>query len=51
METFGEGPECGTGLALAELSLVLSSHFVEWIHLITDYDVEPVLHWGNSALC
>ena len=51
METFGQGPGCGTGLALGELTLVLSSHSVEWIHLVTYYDVEPVLHWGNSALC
>ena len=29
----------------------IESHsLVEWRHLVKDQDVEPVLHWGNSAL-
>ena len=48
MGTFGQGPRCGTSLALGELNLELSSHSVEWGHLVTDHDVEPVQHWGTQ---
>ena len=44
METSDQGLGCGTSLALGELSLELSSHSVEWGHLVKDQDVEPVHH-------
>ena len=50
MGTSGQGPGCGTSLALGELILVLSSHSVEWRHLVKDQDVELVQHWWNLAL-
>ena len=33
---------------LGELNLELSSHSVEWGHLVKDQDVEPIQHWGNN---
>ena len=48
MGTFGQGLGCGTSTTLGELSLELSSHSVEWGHLVKDQDVEPIQHWGTQ---
>ena len=44
MGTSGQGQGCGTGPTLGELNLELSSHSVEWGHLVEDQDVELVQH-------
>ena len=36
-------------LALGELSLELSSHSLEWRHMIMSQDVERIQHWVKSV--
>ena len=48
MGTAGQGLGCGASPTLGELRLELSSHSVEWGHLVKGQDVEPVQHWGTQ---